>query len=765
MATTVDTLLVRIESDMSDIRRDLKRLETQTGQTTSKVKRSLNGMGNAFKAVLGGVLVAQLGRGTIALTKFASDMEEMSAMSEAVFGGFVHSVRSELLEFADAVGRSQFELEGMAASVQDTFVPLGFARGEAADLSVALTKLAVDVASFKNVSEKMTMDSFTSALVGNHETVRKFGVVIDEAAIKAELFRMGITKSYKEVDIASKVQARYNLIVAGTSDAHGDAARTAGSYANLSKGLDGELQRLAKSVGDMLLPSMKNLVITTRDAVKEFRQFVDATKADTHGFKMVKALEELTAAELNYAKALKISNTQSKASPAITQMLIDAEIRLNQAQLKVNLALTESVKVVEKKRNVVVEETKATEEQNLVMSDSEKFLKKLKESTEILTLEKDNASKLTILQKEAEHELGQEYKDNKKAIDEAISSNHNLNVTLDKREKLLTKIQELMNKAIDGQTKIKDTTNSLSEEYDLLEEELNGATEAELAFMRVQQEHVKLSPKQEKQIKALIEKNMAYRRVIDGNNRVNEKALSIVESMKTPMDELNEKLQILEAAYLNGAISADKLREAQEKIKQQMQELDPKFKALHDAAMQAADGISNALADAFVNGKFSLQSLGDVFKQVIKQMIADAIKAQIIKHLIGPMFMAMGIPMAAGGGSVNMGNTTLSHAGGGSISRYGRAGGGMAMPTLVGERGPELFVPHTAGVVRNNHDTKNMMGGGSPVVVNQNINIDAGVSQTVRAEVMSMMPRIKSETIQAMIDGKRRGNSISKAFA
>ena len=83
----------------------------------------------------------------------------------------------------------------------------------------------------------------------------------------------------------------------------------------------------------------------------------------------------------------------------------------------------------------------------------------------------------------------------------------------------------------------------------------------------------------------------------------------------------------------------------------------------------------------------------------------------------------------------------------------------------MGERGPELFVPHSSGVIRNNHDTKNMMGGGSPVVVNQNINIETGVAQTVRAEVMSMMPRIKSETVQAMIDGKRRGNSISKAFA
>jgi phage-related minor tail protein len=101
-----------------------------------------------------------------------------------------------------------------------------------------------------------------------------------------------------------------------------------------------------------------------------------------------------------------------------------------------------------------------------------------------------------------------------------------------------------------------------------------------------------------------------------------------------------------------------------------------------------------------------------------------------------------------------------SFASGGRIPA--RAGGG---PVMVGERGPELFIPHSSGVIRNNHDTMNMLGGSPQPVVNQTINIDTGVSQTVRAEVMSMMPRIKSETIQAMIDGKRRGNSISKAFA
>ena len=115
-----------------------------------------------------------------------------------------------------------------------------------------------------------------------------------------------------------------------------------------------------------------------------------------------------------------------------------------------------------------------------------------------------------------------------------------------------------------------------------------------------------------------------------------------------------------------------------------------------------------------------------------------------------------------GGGSVggtNMGNTLLSHAGGGAIRA--RASGG---PVLVGERGPELFIPNSAGVIRNNHDTMNMLGGGQQPVVNQTINVTTGVAQTVRAEVMSMMPRIKQETISAMIDGKKRGNAVAKAF-
>ena len=114
----------------------------------------------------------------------------MQAKSSVVFGQFTDDVRASLNQFANEVGRSSFELEEMASTIQDTFVPMGFARGEAADLSVQLAKLATDVASFNNASDAETMRAFQSALVGNHETVRRFGVVITEATIQQELMRM-----------------------------------------------------------------------------------------------------------------------------------------------------------------------------------------------------------------------------------------------------------------------------------------------------------------------------------------------------------------------------------------------------------------------------------------------------------------------------------------------------------------------------------------------------------------------------------------------
>lgn len=249
-------------------------LKSNVQKSVSAQQNSFNALGNTIKTVIGGVVVFQALRFSKQMIMMASSVEEMQAKSSVVFGRFVSSVRKELEIFGDNVGRSTEELERMASSIQDTFVPMGFARGEASKLSVQLTKLAVDVASFNNASDVDTMMAFQSALVGNHETVRRFGVVITEATLKQELLRMGINKASNEVTNAEKVQARLNLIIAGTSDAQGDAERTSDSFANSMKALNAEFQEFMVEAVTPLLPALSKIIKSLKDSITETKEFL-----------------------------------------------------------------------------------------------------------------------------------------------------------------------------------------------------------------------------------------------------------------------------------------------------------------------------------------------------------------------------------------------------------------------------------------------------------------------------------------------------------
>ena len=165
MATTVDTLLVRIEADMSDLKRSLDKVQRDVDKSTQGIAGAFKRIGTAMKVAVAAVVVQQGARAGAALINLASDVEEMQGKSKVVFGAFRDETVAALEAFGDEVGRSTHELEGMASSIQDTFVPMGFARGEAAKLSVELTKLAVDVASFNNANDTETMEAFQSALV------------------------------------------------------------------------------------------------------------------------------------------------------------------------------------------------------------------------------------------------------------------------------------------------------------------------------------------------------------------------------------------------------------------------------------------------------------------------------------------------------------------------------------------------------------------------------------------------------------------------
>ena len=169
--------------------------------------------------------------------------------------------------------------------------------------------------------------------------------------------------------------------------------------------------------------------------------------------------------------------------------------------------------------------------------------------------------------------------------------------------------------------------------------------------------------------------------------------------------------------------------------------------------------VGSKINDAMVRGKLStldfktllLEAVIALQKMIFKVLVLDEIQRRIeerMKKNKGKGFFEGVFGAIFGGGE-------------------GKAGGGQVQtgrPTMVGERGPELFVPHTSGSIRNNADTKQMVGGGGGINVTQNLNFAVGVTNTVRAEVMNMLPAIQQSTVQAVADAKQRGGKFSKAF-
>jgi flagellar hook-basal body complex protein FliE len=200
----------------------------------------------------------------------------------------------------------------------------------------------------------------------------------------------------------------------------------------------------------------------------------------------------------------------------------------------------------------------------------------------------------------------------------------------------------------------------------------------------------------------------------------------------TSTKELDDKLSALLGNFEEGTPKVTTFADALKKLAEEAKDTQ---RAMADVALNGLQSLEDSLVDVIMQTK----SAKDAFKAMARSILADIVRMQIRKAIIAPIadFMSAGVPAPqAAGGPVTAGR-----------------------PYMVGERGPELFVPNRNGGIVPNHQ----MGGGG-VTVNQTINLSTGVSDTVRAEVLNMLPQIQNATTAAVLDTRRRGGGFATAF-
>ncbi len=261
-ASFLGKLLVKIEGDNSDLDKSIK------GSQGSVKKFSKFAVG-AYALV--GVAIIAVGK---KFSKLAAQAEEIRSKFNVVFGRTAKEVKAWADTYSESVGRSTIDTLEFLGSIGDLLKPLGFQKDAVDDLSKVVVTLANDLGSFNDMPTADVMRDIQSAMVGNFEVTKKYGVVLNEAVIKQEAFNRGLFDGKGVVDAQVKAQIALDLIIKGTTDAQGDLIRTQDSTTNTMIRLQSATKDLGIELGTTINRGLTPMAGATATIIKNLTEWI-----------------------------------------------------------------------------------------------------------------------------------------------------------------------------------------------------------------------------------------------------------------------------------------------------------------------------------------------------------------------------------------------------------------------------------------------------------------------------------------------------------
>lgn len=266
---SLDAAFKRTRSQADSFGRAVDDNTKRAGGALGRLGSTLKGFGAGLVAGLS--VDAVVGFGAEMLSTF-EDVEANAKRLNVTFGdqaGAIRTLADNLNEFA---GVGQLAMEGFATQVGSVLVPLGFSREQVAGLTTDAVELANGLALASNVPFEQAITAVTSALVGERESLKSLGVVIDESMIQEELARQGKENLTGAALRQAEAEAALSLITQQSSDdqqiANGIMAEGGTASNNLKAALDDLKTMLATQLGPKLQDAARFLGDVARGLVE-----------------------------------------------------------------------------------------------------------------------------------------------------------------------------------------------------------------------------------------------------------------------------------------------------------------------------------------------------------------------------------------------------------------------------------------------------------------------------------------------------------------
>lgn len=222
-------------------------------RTTSNALSSIGTAAKRAAIAVTGIGIAAAAGATKAISA-ASDLEESISATEQIFGDAADAVLAFSRTAAESIGQSQQTVLDGAAIFGTFGKAAGLAGDDLSSFTTDFVSLASDIASFRNAEPQEVIEAIGAGLRGESEPLRRFGVLLNDATLKAEALALGIYDGNGALTDSQKILAAEAAIYKQTADAQGDFARTSEGLANSQRILRARLDNVVAGLGRKFLP-------------------------------------------------------------------------------------------------------------------------------------------------------------------------------------------------------------------------------------------------------------------------------------------------------------------------------------------------------------------------------------------------------------------------------------------------------------------------------------------------------------------------------
>lgn len=240
---------------------------------------------------------------------YAADLTEVQNVVDNSFGEMTGKVNDYAKESITSLGMSELAFKTYASQYQSMGNAMGIGNSQIAkandfltqttdgyvqasdslaDVSLNLTKLAGDMASFYNKDQAEVAEDLRSIYTGMVVPLRTYGLDLTQATLKEWALKNGLDANIDSMTQAEKTMLRYQYVMANTQTVHNDFIRTQDTWANQVRILAENFKNLGATIGTPIINAVKPVVSAINimiERVNAFAQVVSEALGTIFGWK------------------------------------------------------------------------------------------------------------------------------------------------------------------------------------------------------------------------------------------------------------------------------------------------------------------------------------------------------------------------------------------------------------------------------------------------------------------------------------------------